>query len=729
MYRIIKNIFIALIVSNYFVANAQSNEIDFQKIIIEIDGEEVYDVNAITQDQQGYLWMGTNLGLIRYDGIIGKKYLTDSPSNDYNGIEALYVDSQGDIWIGGLSGLSIYNSDCDCLKKFTAIDYNISLTDINAITEDNNKNIWIGTQNGGLFRYDRESENITRFLHNPSDSINIIKNNIDHLLVDQNNNLWIGTKSNNFITSSGLIRYNINTGNIKQFLHDSSNPNSLLDNRISALYEDQQGQILIGTYKCGFHTYNTVNESFNRISFNTNNLNKLHAPYTEEYVNGNDPFVRIIQQDQKGGYWISTTGEGINYFNPETRTKSNYNFDLINPQLTWSFYEDKQGNIWIGGINGGGLFKTGLFERKYNLNTNFSNVEAAYESPLNPGVVWVKSRQGGLSKMNLKSNKITRYDHNKDNVKSIGHNWVRSVYQENSRILWVGLGTGGVEGIGAGNGGVDRMDIETGLFTHFKLTRNDDGLGDFSYTVYSICEDNDDYLWLATGQGGIFRSDKKKKEFKYFDHLKDNNAPTDVILNIIRFDSNGNLWVSDFKDEGVLYLFNRKEDKFEPYLKGFKVTNVLTDEKGWYLISTWENGLLHLNPNDDDYIQYTKKDGLPSNKAIDMVEGDDGFFWINTRMGPAKFNSENGKISSLDLPKGRYNYGIFKTTDDKIYLGANNGLLSFYPYQVKGNPFPPQVNISDILISNKNYLTDKNKSGELNFSYNQNDITFIELLI
>ena len=68
--------------------------------------------------------------------------------------------------------------------------------------------------------------------------------------MDQNNNLWIGTNSNDAFAGSGLIRYNINTGKVKQFLHDPSDPNSLLDNRISALYEDQQGQILIGTIKC-----------------------------------------------------------------------------------------------------------------------------------------------------------------------------------------------------------------------------------------------------------------------------------------------------------------------------------------------------------------------------------------------------------------------------------------------------------------------------------------------
>ena len=172
---------------------------------------------------------------------------------------------------------------------------------------------------------------------------------------------------------------------------------------------------------------------------------------------------------------------------------------------------------------GSGLFRADLFARKYHLNTNFTNVEGVYESPLNPGILWVKSHETGLSKIDLKTDEVINYLHNEDNIKSIGHNWVRSIYQENKRTIWIGLGNGGAYGSHDGNGGVDRMDIETGIFTHFKLTRDDDGRDDFSYTVYSICEDKEGYLWLGAGPGGIFRSDKDKKEFKHFKIFKNDS--------------------------------------------------------------------------------------------------------------------------------------------------------------------------------------------------------------
>ena len=726
-YRFMKYLLLFLIISNYYVVNAQFDENNFKKTLIEIDGEEVFNVNIITQDHQGYIWMSTNLGLIRYDGIEGKRY---EFSNDYSistinyYVQALLVDHLGDIWVGAPHGLSKYNPDCDCLLQYPSDVDDINLRDIMSITEDNNKNIWIGTQNGGLYRYERGHDRFTRFLSTSSDPITIVNNSIHHLLVDRNNNLWIGTNYNKSKNELGLIRYNLTTGNVKQFLHDPSDPNSLLDNRISALYEDQQGQILIGTYKSGFHIYDTKSETLNRISNDANNPGQIHAPYAEDKIYGKDPDVQIIHQDQNGGYWIGTRGKGINYFNARTKTYKNYDFNLVNPQVLSSFYEDRQGNIWIGGKLGSGLFRTDLFARKHHLNTNFLNVEGAYESPLNPGILWVESMQQGLARMNLETNKITRYEHSINNDKSIGHNWVRAAYQENKRILWVGLGTGGAYGSQDGNGGIGRMDIEAETFTHYKLTRNDDELDDFSYSVYSICEDKEGNLWLGTGPGGIFRSDKEKNHFKHFNILNDDNLSGDVFLNIARIDKNGDVWASDFAGEGIIYLYDRKENKFSPYLKGFKMYNLLIDDKGWLLISTYEKGLVHLNPVDRTYIQYTKKDGLPSNDGLDIVKGENSIFWVNTRLGPAKFDSETGKISTVGLPKKRYNTTIFMASDNQIYVGSDNGLFSFYPDQVLGNPYPPQINISDLLISDKNYLAGKNDSNEISLSYNLNDITF-----
>ena len=497
-----------------------------------------------------------------------------------------------------------------------------------------------------------------------------------------------------------------------------------MDNRISALYEDQQGQIFIGTYKSGFHIYDPKNELISRLDSDPDQPEHLFAPYSVEKVLGNDPRVNLIHQDIKGNYWIGTTGSGINSFNSANRAYKHFSLDLVNPEVLYALFEDRQGNIWLGGGMGSGLFKSDLFARKYHLNTSFMNVEAAYESPLNPGLLWIKSQETALSKMDLKTKKITNYLHKKDDNASIGHSWVRSVYQENKQTLWVGLGNGGAYGDQAGDGGIDRMDIEKETFTHFKLTHVDNGIDGYSYTPYSIVEDSEGYLWLGTGPGGIFRSNKDKTAFNHFKIPESENSPGDVFLNIARIDSNGDIWASDFAGEGTLYLYDRKENKFKPYLKGFKMYKLLIDEKGWLLISTWEKGLIHLDPTNQNYVQYTIKDGLPSDNGLDITRGENGIFWINTRTGPAKFDINTGLISPVGLPKIRYHTGIFKASDNLLYLGGNDGLYSFHPDEIVGNPYPPQTNISELLISEENYLANNNYSDEIILTHKQNDIAF-----
>ncbi len=670
--------------------------------------------------------MATNLGLIRYNGIEGEriKKRVNGVYSAINTVDALFVDFQGDIWVSLISGLSKYNPDCDCINLYPSIEIGTAITGVISIVEDKNKDLWFGTINGELYQYNKENSSFSEFLNTPSGSINLIGNSITQLIVDRNNNLWIGTIGPESDDGLGLIRFNIDSEDIKQFKHDPLNSNSLLDNRIRTLYEDQQGQIMVGTYKSGFHIYNPQSKSLKRISYNADSSNKIYAPYSESSVLGDDPFVGIIHQDQHGGYWIGTSGKGINHFNSGSQTYKNYNFNLVNPQLISTIYEDRQGNLWIGATHGSGLFKTDLLARKYHLNTNFSNVTKTYESAYAPGIIWIMSLQQGLGKMNVKTNEITKYVHDKDNNKGIGHNWVRTAYQENSNTLWLGTGTGYEEGEGTGDGGIDKMDIESETFEHFKLTRDDDGKDGFSYTPYFICEDPEGYLWVTGGKGGLFRSDKEKKAFKPFKLFKNQDEPEDIILNVVLKDSNGDIWASDFKDEGTLYLFERNLNTFNQYLKGFKMIDIIIDKKGWYLIGTWTKGLVHLNPKDGTYIQYTKADGLPSNDVIHIDAGDDGIVWVGTRTGPAKFDTKTGEISSLGLPKGRYNAGILRASNNRIYMGANDGLVSFHPNQVIGNPYPPQIDISQLMISENNYLTGNSNSKTLVFAHNQNDISF-----
>jgi signal transduction histidine kinase/ligand-binding sensor domain-containing protein/DNA-binding response OmpR family regulator len=713
---------------NFTSLQAQLNDDGFKSISISIEGEEVFGVNAIVQDKQGYIWMSTNLGLIKYDGYNPKRYkifLKDSISlqnNNKNRVTALFEDFAGDLWIGTKSGLRRYNPDCDCFFKYPAIQgKTIPSGYITDIIEDQNKNIWITSGTGDLFRYEREKNDFTQFFNNPSDSINLVTDAVRVLLADRNNNLWIGT-------NNGLVRYNLKTRSTKRFVNDSNNKKSLLSNKIYALHEDLQGRILVGTSKAGLHIYNSESEDFDRMEFNPANPNQLHAPYTEETPWRVDPFVQFIHQDQKGGYWIATSGKGINYFEPENQelTFLPYNSEqqkTFEPNTISSFLEDKQGNLWFG-TSTKGLYGKELFSKKFTLHYEFGSVSPPYESPINRGTIWVTCQGEGFGKIDLKTNKITKYQHHDNDVQSIGHTWSRSAYQENNNVLWIGLGHGGGSiNDEVGDGGLDRMNIESETFTHYKIKR-DHAIDDFSETIFQICEDKKGRLWLAAGSGGLYRSDKGKKEFKQFNFPKPDSISINPVIYDLQKDAEGTIWVSDSK-YGGLYKYEENEDKFSLFLGGFTVLNIAQDKNGWFWISTFEKGILHLNPADGSYKQYTKEDGLKTNLGNIIMKGnEDGIYWIASRFGPSLMDTRTGKITPVNLSIGRFNIGGIKSASGKLFFPANKGLLSFYPVDIMGNPFPPKTVISDFLVSGVPYTEKNGQPDKITLRYNQNDISF-----
>jgi ligand-binding sensor domain-containing protein len=202
------------------VTAAQSSTfVDFQEVRLEANGERFNTFFSIAQDQEGYLWFGTNNGLVRYDGLEAKVYrnkASDSTSigghrlldlGD-NPILLLYVDSQNALWAGTTNDLSRYEKHCDCFSH-----YHLPLAEgrINAITEDQNNNLWVGGQGEGLYQYNRESDQFIAFLNHPEDSISLNKAIVNVLLTDQHNNIWIGLW-NKDLTTGGLIRYHATTG-------------------------------------------------------------------------------------------------------------------------------------------------------------------------------------------------------------------------------------------------------------------------------------------------------------------------------------------------------------------------------------------------------------------------------------------------------------------------------------------------------------------------------------
>jgi len=719
------------VLCNPGLLSAQLLTTSFERIPIEVNGLKSEGVNALVQDYEGFLWISTSMGLVKYDGYEFKSYknkIEDSTAILSNRIETLHVDYRGDLWIGTAIGFSRYEAQCDCFfnyplkeEDYTQLERDVGTIGITDITEDQNNTLWIAVQGGGLLQYDREKDKFIRHLARPDDP-NALHNDIVRvLLADHQDNIWIGTGYGNPKSGGGLIRYNPKAGTVKRFKHDPDNPNSLVDNRVSALLEDEEGRIWVGTYQSGLHQFRPEQEDFIRMAPDPENPDRIHAPVREKPIWQNDPFVSILHQDQQGGMWVGTIGQGINHFDGKTGKLHFYAPSTTRFNFYWSLLEDRFGQIWLGNV-GESLYKMDLAGPKYKVFPHLSQIRKSCESKSEPQHLWLSSHRG-LYKLNLDTGIHTHFQHNENNDKSLGDNFVNVAYEDRDGTLWLGLGGEVHNGSRAiSKGGLDRFDKKTGIFHHYPI-RTDPSI-DFNETVYNIVEDKEGFLWLATGTGGIFKSDKDKIAFRPF-HFPDNKANSLKKAEVYHLqEAAGHLWACDEKEPATLYRYDYSTNSFSPFLDGFKTTSITEDSNGWYWIGTWKDqGLLHLNPADRTYQRYTLKDGLPSNGNIHVVEGENGIFWIGTEYGLCTYDSKTKQFSTEGLPQEYITLSGFKTSDGHILFSGKNGLYVFQSGQTNEYAAPPNVILNDLLVSGEVYPLEKDQAG-INLSYLQNDISF-----
>jgi signal transduction histidine kinase len=312
---------------------------------------------AFIQDSDGFFWIGTQNGLIRYDGYDVKIYRTgpNSVSNDL----------------------------------------------IVALVEDHAGAIWIGTQGGGIDKYDKETNTFTNYRHDPDDPKSLSSNTIPFapqaLYVDSSGTLWVGTQR------SGLNRFDKYTGTFTRYKHEPDDPDSLSDNTVLSILEDSEGALWIGTEKGGLNKFDRETETFKRY---------LHDPDNPQSIGKGWVYQLLQDKDNSDILWIGTFGGGLNKFEKTTGTFTRYSHDPTVPghlstDEALTLCEDDAGRIWIGWFRiplGLSLFdkRTETFIGYYTNDPNdpysltTDNVEAIYKG--RSGIIWLIHIKGAIDK-------------------------------------------------------------------------------------------------------------------------------------------------------------------------------------------------------------------------------------------------------------------------------------------------------------------------------------------
>jgi ligand-binding sensor domain-containing protein/serine phosphatase RsbU (regulator of sigma subunit) len=604
------------------------------------------------------MWFGTQDGLNRFDGYrfkVFKNNPADTTSLKENFIFSIYEDLSGILYIETLNGkFHMYNPKFESfqvLKKDSVKLEGARVSTIGASLIEPSGVKWTGGLGSGkgLTRLDTKTGKTTLYVHNSSDPNSLSDNKVYSILRDRSGNLWVAT-------FNGLDKFVEETGKFIHYRNNPNVPNSLSDNSVWPLYEDSQGFLWVGTRYGGLNRFDPKTNSFIHYKNDPNDPTSL-----------NDNFVYSIYEDRSGIIWVGTNLNGINYFNPSTQVFEHYKHDpenknSLNDDIVYSMLADRNGNYWIG------------------------------------------TRNGGLNKFDYNKKTFVHYVNNPSNANSLINNSVQSLLEDKTGTIWIGSNSG--------NGGLDALEPGSGKFAHYRHNPLDpNSLTD--NRVFAIAEDGDGNIWIGTYAGGINKLDRKSNKFSHYrSRENDSTSLSSDATWSIAFDKMGDLWVGTFG--GGINVLNLKTQTFK-YFKNIpgdstsvadnSITRVFKDSKGNLWIGS-TSGLSRYLKSTNSFKNYDETDGLANNTILGIVEDDAGYLWISTNNGLSKFDPDKETFKNYYYEDGlqgnEFNQSAFAKDNKtgRLLFGGNNGFNIFDPEKVVGNNFLPPIVFTNYLRYN-----------------------------
>lgn len=684
-----------------------TKEIFFEHISVD-NGLSSTSVYAITQTRDGFLWVGTQNGLNRYDGY-GFKAYNFTPGNisslTNNWVKALCVDGAGNLWVGTSSGLNRYFPETESFNSyFHHKPQKNSLADNNiwSMYSDREGTVWIGTNNG-LSQYVPAKNHFINY-YIPSLPGQAASNAINAITEDKQGNLWIGT------WGSGLFMLDKETRTFKSFAEITS-MQAVKDLYVKVLKFDNQGILWIGTQDNGLHTYNPASGKYT--------VYKTHSKHKNTI---SDDGILSILEDSRGHLWIGTHAGGMNSFHRPKSAFIRYQTDYLKPhsfqgQWVTSFFEDNAGNVWVGHDNGLSKFNIGGMKFLHFKNNPFdqntvpnSNISVMYED--SQEMIWIGTWGAGLSEYNPVKNKFTHYNHQPDAPTSLTDRRVWGICEDTDKNLWIVTGNG-----------MDKFDRKTRTFVHFNDLYRNNPAAQFSYPAFSSIDvDKQNRLWIGTWGGGLYMHDLKKGITKRFVHNSDNpNSLGNDRIKHVFVDSRQNVWIST-SEGGLDRLTVAGADTVFQHFR-YQVADkqsissdspqlVYEDSKQRIWVGNEGGGLNMFNYETDKFQRiHIRQISSALNSVYGILEDGAGNLWLSTNNGLIHYNPLSGIGKGYDVTDGlqgnTFLSGHCRTKKGAMLFGGHNGFNMFFPQGITESTFKPPVLISELRLFNE--LIEANK--------------------
>lgn len=686
-------------------------------------------VLSIHQDHAGFIWIGTEGGLSRFDGEHFLDFSFDPEDPQTLGddwVTSIYEDSRNNLWVGTQKGLNRLNRATGKIERIPVYKTDQEVEgELRDICEDTEGRLWVNFYNQGLFELKRDPKNNGKWYTEYFETVDSLFKTENRpvqgtLLFATPNELWFCDNKaikQLHLSSRKLTYYNLSNieapiaeelqilsskymddGNIflytqkKLFVLDTKAESPQIkplrsidlqlieDDRFTADFprsflQDSEDVLLIG--------WNYRNLFF--LNFRTGEL-ELIRRQNQTAQNLFPNLIRLTYKDRQGNYWIGTTGSGVYLGRKLDPPFVFYQNDPEDPHSVSSgqvrtFLEDGRGNLWIGVLNHG--LDQFVFEENYRLQKKRSLVPIP------------------------------------DQPNAFASNRIVEIILGPEKSIWMATLTHGVV----------RVDSTGQRFTYINQQ-----LGDSTFSIenriWALEKDQQDYIWAGTWSGGLLRIDPSTGSIQRFRH---NPSDTNSLLNNnIRYlytNKQGILWIGT---EGGLCKYDPKTQQFTPYSQDPNDPRSLSDNLVWAIYQDQNNdlwvgtntGLNRLNEQNGEFEHFYKKNGLPDNTIYGILEDDEGVLWVSTEKGLARqlppgsdaaffpLGLADGLATISFIPKAYLNSSI----SEHLFFGSTDGFIRVKPSLMQLETPQPQLTIHSLSTFNP-----YKKGGELLTDYFVND--------
>ena len=640
------------------------------------------NAQALTQDHLGYLWVGTEDGLHRFNGYQFKPYLAhakDSSSITDDHIRGLLaVDDT--LWIAtnskGVSGLKLSeNRFFNLYESYENNDLSIAYK----VLKVNETFLLFSTKNHFIL-YNRKTKKKKIFTLPKTNKENFVSD----LIKISKNKYWLAT------TASGVLRFNISTKKIHSL-------QGFDQNSVTSFFK-QKSTIYIGTEK-GLFTYNLTDSIFSETSFN-NSIKYLFKKDTHQ----------IYVATNQGAFFYNTSNNSVTKITFKDKQSKVYENIILE-----QFVKDDRGNLWMG-TAGEGLFYSNKYQKK------FTSVQVKIPSKIddqrvsvfpffkrNDSILWMGTTRGTL-KYNLKNKTFKQYKTGKKGV-------TYCFSEDENSTLWAG-------GI---YDGLMKYDPKTDTFKQWLSKKGENSLPDNE--LLTIIPKTNNSLWLCTWAGGISEFNTQTETFK---PVLINGKKLNRVRVYLK-DSKGNLWLGT--DQG---LYKLSDDKWvKTYTQNSSKKNQLTndrvfalkeDKKGIIWIGT-SSGLTKLNPDTDETTLFYKQKGFTNDFVYNILIDNEEQIWMSTNYGLSVLNTNTNTFKNYTKEDGLQDNEFngkagFKDANGIFYFGGINGFNMFSPENIVDNPFLPKVYVESVELFNKPIERNELYKDTLQFKSKENVLTF-----